>query len=425
MRLSRVLKQSVVSSLILSCAGAFAQAQDRADLSKLVVVGDSLSAGVQNFSLLDSQQVHGFPSVIAQQANVTLTLPLVPFPGAPNKLQLTSLNPLTIAPVAGTLPAIPRDNPCQQPTNLSIPGVTVGQALTIVPSATPANPVEEWADLVLGFPNPLASAACHTTPSALTEVQQAVALQPTTVIEYLGNNDALVPALTGALDTLTPLDQFAANYDAVLDALEKTHATIITATVPDVTKVPYFTPVATLAAQLNLPVSTVTAKLGISPNDLLRPTASPIALAIIQDAQAGPLPENCPAPPLQLPTPTVPCLLKASDVTRVQLTVDAYNVIIFAESLTHGATMVDIHQLVERLAKNGYVADSKQLTTGFLGGLFSLDGIHPTNTGYGIIANTFIGVMNHRLGTDIPPADINAIAAQDPLTPPVMPTAHP
>src|SRR5215470_5309421 len=37
-------------------------------LSRLVVVGDSLSAGYQNGSLLDSQQVNGYANLIASQA---------------------------------------------------------------------------------------------------------------------------------------------------------------------------------------------------------------------------------------------------------------------------------------------------------------------------------------------------------------------
>ena len=188
-----------------------AYSQSRLDLSKLVVVGDSLSAGVQNFSLLDTQQVHGYASVIAQQAGVNLTLPLIPLPGAPNVLQLTSLNPISIAPISGTLPAVPRDNPCSQATNLAVPGVTLQQGLTIAPTTappSPTNPVQAWVDLVQGFPNPLASAACHTSGPALTQIQQAVALHPTAIIEYLGNNDALVPSLIGELSTLTPLASF-------------------------------------------------------------------------------------------------------------------------------------------------------------------------------------------------------------------------
>src|SRR6516162_2593913 len=54
-----------------------ASAQIKADLSRLVVLGDSLSAGYQNDSLLSTQQVHGYGNLLAEQAGVTLSLPLI------------------------------------------------------------------------------------------------------------------------------------------------------------------------------------------------------------------------------------------------------------------------------------------------------------------------------------------------------------
>ena len=421
----RVSKQWSLLCVAVVCAAGFAQGQRRTDLSKLVVVGDSLSAGVENLSLLDTQQVHGYAKVIARQANVRLKLPLVPYPGAPNVLQLTSLNPLTVVPVGGKL-TVPRDKACKQATNVSVPGITLGQALTMTPAPVTegGSPVQAWLNLVLGYPNPLASAECGTTGIPLTEVQQAVALQPTAIIEWLGNNDALVPALIGQLDALTPLSDFAKSYDTLLDTLKSTHAPIITATIPDVTKVPYFTPLSTFAAQVGIPVRTLASKLGIGPNDLLRPTAAPVAMAILKGTQPGPL-KDCPAPPFSLPVATLPCVLTARDAAYVRTTVEAYNVIIFAESLFHGATVVDIHALVDELSENGYKADGKVLTTAFLGGVVSLDGIHPTNTGYAIIANRFIDVINRAWGTSISRADVDAIAARDPLVPPVKVPTNP
>ena len=53
------------------------QPRHKADLSRLVVVGDSLSAGFQNDSLLDLQQPHGYASLVAAQARVPLWLPLI------------------------------------------------------------------------------------------------------------------------------------------------------------------------------------------------------------------------------------------------------------------------------------------------------------------------------------------------------------
>jgi len=81
--------------LLLALGVSLTPAQNRkANLSRLVVVGDSLSAGFQNFSLLGTQQIHNYASLVAGQANTPLVLPLVRFPGVPNVFQLTSLSPL-------------------------------------------------------------------------------------------------------------------------------------------------------------------------------------------------------------------------------------------------------------------------------------------------------------------------------------------
>src|ERR1700694_4674766 len=69
----------------------------KADLSRLVVVGDSLSAGFQNFSLYDGNtapapggEQHGYAAVVAQQARVALVERLISYPGIPPALQLLS-----------------------------------------------------------------------------------------------------------------------------------------------------------------------------------------------------------------------------------------------------------------------------------------------------------------------------------------------
>ena len=372
-----------------------------ANLSRLVIVGDSLSAGVQNFSLLDSQQPHGYSSVIAQQAGIPLFLPLVPEPGAPNVLELVSPGPPpVIAQKEGHLPPIPRDNPFIQPFNLSVPGITVAQALTMRPSLTQtADPVQGWATIVLGFP----SLFLNLKP---TQIELAKSLFPTTVIEWLGNNDALVPALLGQLPALTPIDSFSASYSQVLDELAKTHATLITANIPDVTEIPFFTSAQRIADHAGIPIEVVTSTLGIGAGDYVRITAQGFIDKIFTGAMPGPLPHDCPSPLTALTSSPVPCVLTAADAVTIRTDISCYNDVIAAQSAAHGALLIDAHALVDRIYANGYQINNQQLTTDFLGGLFSLDGIHPTNTGYGIIANLFIDTMNQSLGTRIPEADI-------------------
>jgi hypothetical protein len=381
-----------------------------ADLSRLVVVGDSLAAGVQNFSLLESQQPHGFAKVIADQAGVPLVLPLVPSPGAPNVLQLVTLGPPpVIEPAPGTLPIPPRLNPTEQPTDLAVPGVTVHQALTMRPSLTGTDPVQGWANIVLGFPTPFVFPG-----QPKSEIQQAVALRPTTVIMWLGNNDALVPALFGAIDTLTNPRSFFSDYDEILDRLRRTGASIITANIPDIAAIPFFTSAADVAAQAHLSLHELKERTGISRGDYIRPGAAPLIADILSGKTAGPLPELCPAPSAS-PVPQVPCVLRKHDVRKLRNAIAIYNAEIAFLAAVHHVALFDAHAWFDGIRANGYDVAGKHLTAGFLGGIVSLDGIHPTNTGYAIIANEFIKIMNRQMGTHIPFADIASIAAQDPL----------
>ena len=74
--------------------------QKKADFSKFVVAGDSLSAGYQNSQLIESGQVHGYANVIATQAGVSLKLPLLPPPGYP---QIAPIVPASYAVVIGLI----------------------------------------------------------------------------------------------------------------------------------------------------------------------------------------------------------------------------------------------------------------------------------------------------------------------------------
>ena len=83
--------------------------------------------------------------------------------------------------------------------------------------------------------------------------------------------------------------------------------------------------------------------------------------------------------------------------------------------MLHGGVVVDLFSLIDGIYNNGYQVRNVTLTTDFLGGLFSLDGLHPSNTGYAIIANEFIKGINGAFGTTYRSANIASIADHDPL----------
>jgi len=89
--------------------------------------------------------------------------------------------------------------------------------------------------------------------------------------------------------------------------------------------------------------------------------------------------------------------------------------VIAQEVTAAGGVLVDIHTFIQNLAQNGVTINNYQANATFLGGLFGLDGIHPTNTGYALIANEFIDTMNTSLKTTFADVNVSAIAAADPL----------
>ena len=76
---------------------------------------------------------------------------------------------------------------------------------------------------------------------------------------------------------------------------------------------------------------------------------------------------------------------------------------------------MDLNALVGDLVVRGYKAGSHRITGDFLGGFFSLDGIHPTNTGYAILANEILEQMKRQLHINIPKVNVERVADQDPL----------
>ena len=76
--------------------------------------------------------------------------------------------------------------------------------------------------------------------------------------------------------------------------------------------------------------------------------------------------------------------------------------------------MVDVNSLFNSIrasdATGGTTYNGVKFTTTFVtGGLFSLDGVHPTAQGQAIVANEFLKVINDKFGSSYPLIDVSAI----------------
>jgi lysophospholipase L1-like esterase len=352
----------------------------RADFSSYVAMGTSVSMGIESGGLLDENQRASAPALIAQQAGAnggTFVQPLVAFPGIPPLLHLASLVPLTLDRLPGTPPAGPYvARPAGGYDNLAISGALLADAIAKEAGAP-------YFDLVLQGHG--------------TMLRQTIAQGPTFISIELGANDAILPLVEGGdLSLLLPPAAFAAQYAQLLDslALNAPQARLALANVPQVTHLPYATTV---------------------PLDAAIPG---VGLVRLHDA-AGPLPDGSlillPAIPLiragigigpPLPDSLV---ITLAERAAIEGAVAGYNQAIAAEAQARGAALVDQFALFERLAQTGVLVSGVHFSFRYVtGGLFGLDGIHPSPLGSALLANTFIEAINATFGARIPPADLGA-----------------
>src|SRR3979411_3267463 len=259
--LYQALIASAISLAVAGCASGSsnplapiqaAQTKNAGNFSNTVFLGDSLTAGYQSSSLLDTQQVHCWAPLVAAQASFSIVQPLIAYPGAPNVLKLVSVGP---PPVITTAPGTTtgRDNFATQVTDLAVPGAFLNDVANTVPLVNPAPGQQQLNQLVLGFPG-------FGYGQALSQLGFAINAQPTTVFLWIGNNDALIADITGKPSSMTSLDNFTAQYKALMTQLtSSTVAHLVIANIPDVTQVPYLQPAAVVLAgtsqQTGLPTS--------------------------------------------------------------------------------------------------------------------------------------------------------------------------
>lgn len=90
--------------------------------------------------------------------------------------------------------------------------------------------------------------------------------------------------------------------------------------------------------------------------------------------------------------------------------VTAFNSTISSVAAAKGAKLVDVYAIFNQINAQGFEVGGETYTTAYISGnLFSLDGVHPSSRGYGIVANEFIKVMNASFGTSIPYVDVSTL----------------
>jgi lysophospholipase L1-like esterase len=386
------MRNTCALAVVLACGAAPLAAQTGPPVfTAYYSIGDSLAAGFESGSLVQTHQVVSAPALIARQAGVTdFQLPLVSEPGIPIELHLETLSP---APLI-----VPKSNRPGQPQNLALPRAYNNLAVpgaTVLDAGTTTTDNGGLHDLILRGRG--------------TQVAQAVAARPSVITLWIGNNDVLAAAVRGrAVDgvTLTPAPAFRAYYAGVVATLRNTGARIFAANLPDVTSIPYVTTIPPVVVN---PTTGQPVLSNGQPIPLIGPSgplpsgslvtlgassllAQGIGIPTAVGGRGTPLPDEVVLDPTEL------AIIK----DRVIVNNQAIAEICQAASIP----VLDINGIMRDLAQNGRTIGGATFTSSYLtGGIFSYDGVHPTDLGYAITANEWIRLFNAN-GTALPEVDL-------------------
>ncbi|HHL71208.1 MAG TPA: hypothetical protein ENJ29_01750 [Bacteroidetes bacterium] len=412
--------------------------QNQLILSKMVAIGNSLTAGFQSAGMVEDFQLNSFPYRIAQQmgAGASFQQPLIAAPGIGSTAGKTPLKFVNGALVADDLTVSPltllKNARLPRPyDNLGVPGATLNDAISATSAQTSQSGSNSFFDIVLRNPN----------FGNTTQVQQAIMLNPTLILLWLGNNDVLGAATAGgALERITPQSDFTAQMTTLLTELrQKTRAAIVMANIPYVTDIPFintldliFRPVPALGISTPVPVvfdatfqpvdfggglylPLLTEEQGVThltipalsayQAGLGVPNAAALMAMGFADTTAAALEQGMIAAGLTPTGQPIPgtMSLTADESATIRAAVDGYNATIAALAQQFQVPVVDANTMLNQLNSNGLDGYSGRFVLlDPANTAFSLDGVHPNNGGYAIIANAFIEVINTAFQLNIP-----------------------
>lgn len=425
-----ILSIVAAGALLTSCENKFSDLEPvsagEANFSKYIAIGNSLTAGYADNSLSREGQEASYPNMLAKQFALAgggeFTQPLLPgnygWPSA--KLVLgyttdckgvTSLGPVKYSAGADTSGSGNNIGNISY-SNLGVPGIKLSHIT--VPGYALMNPY---------------AGRFFARPATQTAMDMYLEQQASFFSIWLGANDVLGYATSGGqgavgglgVSDITPAPVFEMLYDSLVNNMVKAGAKGVLINIPDVTSIPFFNTVPTngavvtaeQAAQLNAAYATM----GLTHIEF-KPGANNF---VIEDATVGARHiKSGEYLVLNIPSDSLKCsgwgtikpipkqyVLDATEVANVKEATSAFNNIIMQAAAKHNLAYVDAQAYLKTLA-GGVKWDGVSYGPTFVtGGAFSLDGIHLTPRGYGLVTNEIIRVINAYYHASIPTHNIN------------------
>ncbi len=391
-----------------------------------VAIGNSLTAGGNSGALFTETQKYSYPQLIARQIGVgEFVQPDISSPGIGDRIFLRGFNAAGL-PILETMLVQSSVNNLTYPKPFNNLGVYAAIANDLIDTS-------DFTSRAAKYGNPYYQVVLRDQRFGKSMIDQAIALKPNLLTIELGINDAFWYAIYGGTKSTfgmpdnpvpTPPEAINAIFTAGLTKLTTAlpNTKIVLFNYPNILGFPYFTTVPwnalvideKTAQLLNQAYSALGFKFAAGPNGfvavspkspggLRQLTANDcLLLGVPQDSlKAGwgslkPIPNEF--------------VLDSFEIMTTTKAINDYNIVINQLKNTFPNIYIfDFHSIFANGRNTIYrVPGSSALTSKFIsGGLFSLDGVHPTPKGYGVIANEFIKFLNGTFNSDIPLVNIS------------------
>lgn len=366
--------------------------------SRFVVLGEGLAAGMTNFSLVEADQLDSFPAQIARQMGIGFVQPLIQAPGIGDAPGFPRL-PVRL-PVDHQTTVVKGLASLEPNANLSIPGMTLAEALNRRPAAPVVRKTDAFqtaVNLVLGMEGFLG----RTDSPSPTQLEYALKLQPTLVLIELGFVEALEAAVAGDASLLPDPGAFRAQYSRLVQAFRAVNCEVVVMTVPDPLDTAYFSPIDAAARVLKVPVPIVAGAYGVNGDDRISVDALTEMGYQVICKRVQPLPERS--------------FLRGVAGEKISKGVEGLNSAIESVARENGAVIYDLRALLQTVRKSGLKIGTRNLTADFLGGFYSLDGYFPGKTGQAVIANGILELLNRTYGATFDLLKVEEVVERDPV----------
>jgi lysophospholipase L1-like esterase len=435
-----------------------------ADFSKMVAVGNSLTAGYQSGALSADGQNNSLPAMIAAQMeqvggggfNQPVLEGELGSKGAGFSIALVAVGQVeTRLALKGTVDCLGAVS--VGPVRKGASYLGLGDLIADVSNETYNNQGVPGAKLTdLSDPNYANPYFARMRTPGQTMLTLATDLDATFFSLWIGNNDVLGYATSGGDDGptgpngLTDAATFKTQYDAAVAALTANGAKGVVANIPDVTSIPFFTTVPTSLSISQGQADALTAAYGqynggldavVSQNAAFGPEADARKISFtagvntfvvidpsLTDLSGSGLPSIRQIKSDELLTLTtsgdsIKCAgwgtakpipgayhLTTAEILKIRNATVSYNNTIKTAAQANGLAHVDANARLNELAEpGGIVVDGIAFSSALIsGGAFSLDGVHPATRGYAIIANDFISAINSTYGANVPKVNVGS-----------------